>query len=388
MSTTAPASLTRTPLEGWRSPLSMAAYITWLSVANGPWVYLFHRAAPPTPLEWAGIAAEWLLLGFFLLRAVGDGRVRDSLRQKILVMAQAASGLIACWAFDDGALPVLLIIVASQAALVFQRRGMILFLLPMNAALAVVLVYHRAGGSPLAIAAQLGSYLGFQAFAVLVASYAKKLEQARDEALKTNAQLLATRALLAQGSRADERLNLSRELHDVTGHKLTALKLQLALLARRAPEHQEPLAQLQTLADELLQDVRGVVSTLRHHEGIALIHALQALCAAFPQPVVTLTVEPDLRVPSLAKAETLLRVAQEGLTNAARHSGAQNVALRLEAEREQLLLTVADDGHGLGNAPRGNGLTGMAERLVAVGGGLHLAATPGGGLTLTAWVPA
>ncbi|MFP5307273.1 MAG: sensor histidine kinase, partial [Gammaproteobacteria bacterium] len=232
------------------------------------------------------------------------------------------------------------------------------------------------------------AYLGFQGFAWLLATYARRAEQARDDAQRLNAELLATRELLAEGARAGERLHLSRELHDVAGQKLTALKMQLALLEQRAPQDlAAPIQTLRALADELLAELRAVVGALRRSDGIDLHAALTALARAFPQPQVVLDLASDARAPDLGRAEALLRAAQEALTNAARHSGAQRVELRLTAGDGQLVLEVRDDGRGLRGAPAGYGLTGMRERLDSVGGTLTLADLPGGGLRLCASVP-
>ena len=85
---------------------------------------------------------------------------------------------------------------------------------------------------------------------------------------------------------------------------------------------------------------------------------------------------------------TLLRSAQEGVTNALRHAAAGRLCIRLDREAEALCLRVEDDGRGPGQSGPGNGLTGLAERLAAVGGSLHFGARPAGGSVLTARVPA
>jgi signal transduction histidine kinase len=147
------------------------------------------------------------------------------------------------------------------------------------------------------------------------------------------------------------------------------------------------LQQCARLADELLADVRGVVSALREHDGIDLQQALAALVPAVPYPQVRLQLAPDVRVDGVERAEALLRCAQEGLTNALRHSGAAVITLRLAAEAGGVALSVEDNG-AVSALPRwGNGLRGMQERLVAVGGQLDLAIATGGGLRLRAWLP-
>lgn len=376
------------PGAGLLSPLSLAALVTWLAVVNGPWLDFVSSPANRSPLASVGIGAQILMLLLFVLRAIFDSKPTQRFAKRAMVVGQALAVLLASRIFADGSQPVLLIIVASQAALLFERRGLVAFLILMNLGLATTLLARTPDARLGSLLSALAAYGGFQAFAVLLASYARKVELARDAAQQLNAELLATRELLAAGTRADERLNLSRELHDVAGHKLTALKLQLALLERRAaPGTADAHRQLHQLADELLSDVRAVVSTLRHHDGIDLQVALTALAQAFPQPQIKLALAPDARAPSIAQAETLLRVAQEALANAARHSGAHRVLLSLSRESDRLLLTVSDDGVGLCGATPGNGLTGMRERLAVWGGDLKLHDAPGGGLQLCASLP-
>jgi signal transduction histidine kinase len=194
--------------------------------------------------------------------------------------------------------------------------------------------------------------------------------------------------LLAETARDSERLRLSRELHDVAGHKLTALKLNLAALARDprfATDEQVRLCS--RLADELLADIRGVVMQMRQDEGLDLGAALQALATPFPRPSMHLQIEPQARVASLAQAEAVLRAVQEGLTNAVRHSQAHNLWVVLRRDGGNLRLDIRDDGRGAGDLSAGNGLRGMRERLEGVGGGLDVSRTDTGGVHLQAWLP-
>jgi signal transduction histidine kinase len=234
----------------------------------------------------------------------------------------------------------------------------------------------------------LFSIIGFQAFAALTTTYARRAENARDALGSINAELLATRRLLLESARGEERLRLSRELHDIAGHKLTALKLQLRMAERDIPEGQRPvLADCVRLSDELLADVRGVVDTLRAHDGIDLHAALAALVPSLPRPTVRLELAPEARVPRLDQAQALLRCAQEGLTNALRHGNAGTVVLRLHASGQEIELQIEDDGQASALPVFGNGLTGMRERLAGLGGRLVIDLLDAGGLRLRVLLP-
>jgi len=197
------------------------------------------------------------------------------------------------------------------------------------------------------------------------------LEQARDELLLINAELRATRKLLLESARSEERLRLSRELHDVVGHTLTALKLQLRLCVRAAPMD-GALVECVRLSDELLANVRGVVGALRVDDGIDLHDALRALVPQLPRPQIRLEIGADARVPGVEQAQALLRCAQEGLTNALRHSGAEHITLRLVRADGGVSLSIEDDGQAQAEPIWGNGLNGMQERLQGLGGALRV----------------
>lgn len=231
--------------------------------------------------------------------------------------------------------------------------------------------------------------LGFQAFAALTALYAERSERRGDELADLNAELRATQRLLEESTRSDERLRLSRELHDVAGHKLTALKLHLRALHRDpAFAGREELGISLQLADELLGDIRAVVGELRQHDGIDLGEALQALARPLPGVRIELHGREHARVASVAQAEALLRVAQEGLTNALRHGQATRITLRVEANEGRLHLSVEDDGRGRLPLAEGNGLRGMRERLAAFGGALRIEQRQPQGLAVHADLPA
>jgi signal transduction histidine kinase len=198
--------------------------------------------------------------------------------------------------------------------------------------------------------------------------------------------LLATRRLLEESARTEERLRLSRELHDIMGHKLTALKLQLGLQSRGAAAQDSPLNHCVRITDELLVDVRGVVSSLRESDGIDLHQALRALDPGLPSPRVIFDLDSAVRVPDIRQAEAMLRCAQEGLTNALRHSGATEIRVILAESGEALSLTVEDNGNGSVVEP-GNGLIGLQERLQQLGGQLRIDIREPRGLALVATLP-
>lgn len=282
------------------------------------------------------------------------------------------------------ATPVLLIVAMGQLAGRIGVGQAVVVWVAVNAAVYAILAFGSAMTSPLVNVSMMAS---FQLFAMGVGWSMRSAERARDELAQVNAELLATRSLLAQSARDQERLRLARELHDVAGHKLTALKLNLAAAARRTDQPPGPEVALSArLADELLSDIRGVVAQMRAHDGMDLRTAIEQLAAPLPRPKVHVDVAPDALVETVEQAEAVVRAVQEALTNAARHADAANVWIALRRDGGRLEIDVRDDGRGA-VAPRfGNGLNGMRERLRALGGDVELARADGGGTALHAWL--
>ncbi|MGH8460194.1 MAG: sensor histidine kinase [Stenotrophobium sp.] len=372
------------------SPVSLAAYAAWLAVVYPPLSQRLQGHLDFSAPALAGFTGQCVVLVFFLLkhRLISNFGGRWPLLSRAGILLQLAGALVACAAFNDGLQPILLLLVVPQIAIAFAMPAEIAILVATNLALfAIMRSYPPVPGVPVLTFSI--AYMSLQAFGVLTLTFAARAEAARDEAVRANAELMATRQLLGEGARGDERLRLSRELHDIAGHKLTALKLQLTLAQRRGGAPATVLQESVQLADELLGDIRGIVGTLREHDGIDLKQALLALTQAIPHPRITLDLAAaPPRVADMARAQTLLRCAQEGLTNVMRHSGATRVRISLARSGEGLVLAIEDNGNGrAARLQAGNGLRGLRERLNEVGGRLEISDLKPSGLALRAILP-
>jgi signal transduction histidine kinase len=361
-------------LRNLLEPLCLSGVATWAAVASS----MLGRTHAGHQLLIAGLLLMFLAC-FVTCILCDNGRPRLRLP---LISLQVVIGILICLVDREGFAPVLLVIAMAQLATRLPGRLFGIVLVAINAILYLIFRQVWHSDAPLTLAFV---YAGFQVFAATTAIYAQRAERTRDELAQVNAHLLATHSLLEESARDRERLRLARELHDVAGHKLTALKLQLALLARDQAGAPPAVRTAATLADELLGDIRGVVSQMRQNDGLDLRRAIEELAAPIPRPKVHLDLAADSRVDDLGQAQALLRVAQEGLTNAARHSFAENVWLRLIRDGDRLLLEIRDDGRGARNLRIGNGISGMCERLEGIGGGIEFDCAKG--FRLNAWVP-
>jgi signal transduction histidine kinase len=208
------------------------------------------------------------------------------------------------------------------------------------------------------------------------------------ELTRVNSELRATQSLLAENTRIAERVRIARELHDLVGHHLTALTLNLEvsthLIEGKALEHVE---QARSIARLLLTDVREVVSEMRSNDGVNLADAVRMLTDGVPRPRIHLDIPDNFKVTDPQRAQVLLRCAQEAITNAVRHSGASILWLSLHSENQELELQVRDDGSGASAEDLGNGLRGMRERLRQLGGELVLTSALGQGFNLHVHLP-
>ncbi|HET9483362.1 MAG TPA: sensor histidine kinase [Xanthomonadales bacterium] len=369
--------------SGVFSPLSLAAYATWAILMTDLWS---ESRDGDGPRAWLGLAAGVVFLVAFVLRELSERMPHARLVELSMLALQAVSALVAVRYSGSGAAAVFLVIFAAQLAARVPMPVTIGTLVACNIALYFVYATTWEGGRPLFATAL---YAGFQAFAVMTMRLAADAERARDALAATNAELVATRSLLDESARAGERLRMSRELHDVAGHGLTALKLNLELADRTPePERARRIRLSIDLADQLLADLRGMVGQLRRHDGVDVAAALAALAQRMPGLQVDLQLDPELRLPTLEQGEALLRCVQEALTNAARHAHAKRVVVRVERHADRVRVTIADDGRGAAKFEPGNGIAGMRERIGALGGEVAFSTAPGRGFVVDATLPA
>lgn len=226
---------------------------------------------------------------------------------------------------------------------------------------------------------------GQGAVADLVKSFNAMLERLESERSASTA-----RALAAQEA---ERHRIARELHDEVGQGLTAMLLGLKRAIDRAPEDvREDLMLVREAARGSLEEVRQVARRLRPGvlEDLGLLSALAASATDLSTHS-RIHVQRGLAagLPELGPEAELVvyRVAQEAMTNIARHSGADTAWLSLTRQGDAVALLVADNGRGARGRPEGTGIRGMRERARLVDGQLSVRPRPEGGTEVRLVVP-
>ena len=332
--------------------------------------------------------AAWAVFGgsyAWLTRALGQRRV--TLLDYTLLAWLAGSAIAISYYSQSGLGSILLMVVACVLP----------WLLPLWLGVAVLVlcefvivpVYVRGlDFSWLEAVLQASLYVGFTGFAFVTGLVARQQAQARDEQRRLNSELRATRALLAESVRVNERTRISRELHDLLGHHLTALSLNLEvanhLTTGRAQEH---VGQAHTLARLLLSDVREAVSQIRDNDAIDMAATLLPLADNVPGLQIDMVLPRPFLMNDPERAHVLLRCTQEIITNTVRHAQARLLRLQYAFERGAVRVLARDDGRGADLATAGNGLRGMRERLAAYGGELEIETAEGQGFTLRLRLP-
>jgi signal transduction histidine kinase len=360
----------KTDVKGRRYRI-LAGMTTWLVVSLA---YL----SPITPTTWG--SAKWigfsaaLLYGFAVHMATRPRRAagQDSLTTRYLLLLAAAFSLLVMILANPGDIVFILsIVIASILPEYFTLRRSALLQLSLHATLCAAYILRWEGGTDFLVESIL--WLAFEMFALLSSQIAADERRAREELEFSHNQLAATQHMLAATSRQDERLRISRDIHDVMGHHLTGLSLQLEVASHTDGEKsREHVHQAQLIAKLLLSDVRQVVNDLRDIDAQDLSEALNSLTANTGQLQVTLELPRPLTINHTRVAEAVFRSVQEIVTNAVRHSGGSRLNISLHNSNGQLTILAMDDGTISELPTQGNGLKGMRERIEHLGGTLKL----------------
>ncbi|WP_394830595.1 histidine kinase [Pendulispora rubella] len=345
--------------------------------------------------EWDGELLAWaaayivFVFAFHVASAAPEG---DRRRRMGGLLLMTPAMLAMAWLQPCHFASLSLVIVAAQAALVLRPVGTVALILFQSILLMFVIVCTHGKG--LDLRESLSTVIAFgagEAFAAVAVYAARREAEARNDLARTNAELRATRSLLEETSRVNERTRIARELHDVLGHDLTALGLQLEVATHvsteRAATH---VAKAKDVSARLLHNVRDVVSAMRASPGPDLRTALHALVEDVPGLQVHLAMPDALCIDDGARGHCILRCVQEIVTNTMRHAGARNLWVRItQGDDGDITVDARDDGTCPGGVVRaGCGLSGMRARLEELGGWLRVAAEPSREVVVSAWLPA
>lgn len=221
-----------------------------------------------------------------------------------------------------------------------------------------------------------------------------------ERALRESEETLRGLAQYQHAMIEEERTRIAREIHDELGQQLTVLKMDLALVRNKIPPDRPMLferidSMIRTI-DETHGVVERIIQELRPQilDDLGLVPAIEWMCEEFQRrtgmTVALRAVPEEIRV-GKATGTALFRIAQEGLTNAARHSGGTGAEVSIRACRRAVYLGIRDDGKGIaseGDRKQGShGLSGIAERVRMMGGRMRIRRGREGGTLLGVLLP-
>lgn len=338
---------------------------------------------PATAVLW-GWAGAYLgyLVAFGVLALVDPDRRPRALTDRRLLAIQGTLGAVAyLLAPAGGWTVVLLVVTAAACAYELSVRATVAVVGLQTALIAVVTAVTES--DPLNAVTSVVVFGSFQVFAVLVIWSQQREAAARASLAQAHTELRAATTLLAASSRSAERLRIARDLHDVAGHQLTALILELEAATCAGQGKERPhVSRARDIARDLLGTVRLVVDELRG-EPPALQDALAAVTTGFARPDIEVSTPDDLEVGDTVSL-VLVRCVQEIVTNTVRHADADHLLIELRDDgRDGVQLVARDDGRGTARLRPGNGLTGLRERVEQAGGTVDFVSAPGHGMQVT-----
>lgn len=356
------------------------AILTWCVVA---WPFARDLVRVPEDLRQRDVVLAGVCLVGFVVLFLASYRIRRADLRLTAMALQTLLALTLIGLSQSGFEPILLVIVAAQAANCFTLVRSFVW----SAGQSVAMYAIVSGSDWRAPLFTTLAYFGFQSFAIIASHVARSESDARMELERVHAELESAMSLLSLNSRIAERARISRDLHDVLGHHLTALSINLEVASHLTEgKAKEQIESSQAIAKSLLTDVRATVSRLRSDDSVDLHDAIAGLVAVFPRPAIHVEIDDTVASIDPLTAEVILRCCQEAITNAARHSGATNVYLTIQRSAGEIRINSRDDGIG---ASKGSdvGLRSIRERVEARGGSVSAESPACGGFVLFIAIP-
>ncbi len=349
-------------IERW---LTIAGLTTWLVSGLPTLLRIVNGHMSPGGLIVWAIAFPLFGLAFGLMCLDRPGVWQRTPVRRALLALQSAAGLAMTATAPDVIPAGTLVVVAAQLDEIAPRTA-IVWIVGQTITLGLIALRFFDAGVSWALA---GAFGGFQLFAFVTATLTSRERLAWENLSRAHTELLATRAMLAESSRNEERLRISRDLHDTLGHHLTALSLQLEVASRltdgKAADH---VRQAHAITRLLLSDVRDVVSELRGSGRVDLSRSIRSLAGDSSGLAVHLELPDTLEIHHDARADALLKCVQEIITNTTRHAAAGHLWITVARDGNGIAIHARDDGRGAKSIVLGNGLRGMRERFEALGG--------------------
>ncbi len=356
---------------------SFSAIFAWLVIAIST-VYLMAANGNYSILSMVTSAVLFLVFIVFFMLAISDTPFVMKESNRVLFIAieyVAVLGIVFIAPYTH--IAILITIWSSHIPYLLSMRTAFL-LLPIWS-MPIWLIYGLYWDQEFILLSAV-LYCSFNLFALVMVNGRLKEERAKQQANELNRELMATQALLGEATKQAERVRIARNIHDLLGHHLTALTINLQVASRISDgEAKQKIQECHNLAKLLLSDVREAVSEIREKSNLQLETAIAALVENVPKLDVQIEYSDELNISDVTVAETLLRCIQEGLTNSLKHSDASDFYIKITENEHNICLEMIDNGKSKRataiEVRSGNGITGMQERIYELGGQLKVEQT-------------
>ncbi len=359
---------------------SLPRVLLWAGLAAWLGVCVATLSAAPADanlLIWGCASLLFLLALLWHARAPAISVVALAL-QSIGVITMVA---LLCNGYEG----LLLVLVAAQLGLRGNPRLGLTWIALQTLALALAIAFHWTPRPALLLTPP---YLGFQLLMFAAVTLFAEARRANAQLANANRDLVQLQDSLNQKTRVEERLRIAHDMHDILGHHLSALHLNLELASHQAQgEVCNTIGTARSLARALLNDVKALVRTASDDAPVDFRQEIQQLACDLPRPKLHVSLPPELPIADLPTNRALFRVVQEIITNTIQHRDAENLWLAIEQEEDHIRLTARDDGEAGLYITEGFGLAGMRRRLEELGGTLRAGPATSGGFEVRAELP-
>lgn len=360
------------------TPLPQALFLAGLAAWGG---VAFAAAVsplplPPAPSMWI-FSVLWLAL-LFARPGSRYGALGVVAAQSLCTVAMV---VLRCNLYEG----LLFIYVAAQLGVLVDRRTGLAWIAAQSIVHIIAITWRWSfeGAAILAV-----PYTGFQVLAFTTVQLFIDERRSREALAAANDALCRAQAELVDKGRIEERLRLAHDLHDSLGHNLAALTLNLELAAHTADGAVRRMVRsAQALARALLLEVKSIVRRSGDEAPVDFVHEMRRMAHDLPRPKVHFACVDDIDLSDPRVGRALLRASQEIVTNAIRHSEAENLWIDICTAPGSIRLTARDDGKAIDIVTEGYGLTGMRRRFEELGGSLCTTVTSGGGFEVRGELP-
>ncbi|CAN5730667.1 sensor histidine kinase [soil metagenome] len=330
----------------------------------------------------------------FLLLAAGPAALMFRRRRPVIVLVVVLAATLGYYLIGYPRGPIFLALIVAFVGAVLAGRRAAAGIIGGVGYVSFLWLGHWLGREP---SPSFGESAALGAWLVALLTMAEIARARRERA----AEIALTHAEESRRRASEERLRIARELHDVLAHNISLINVQagtaLHLMDARPEQARTALTAIKQASGEALRELRSALDVLRQGHGEAPRLPASGLAQLGDLVARTEAAGLSIRVVSEGRTRPLpagvdlaaFRIVQEALTNVTRHAGPATAMVRIVYGERNLVVQVDDDGVGAPGVAQngGNGITGMRQRAVALGGELYAGARPEGGFRVLARLP-